>query len=90
MVYVDTPRVISFRGRERLTAHCTADSLDELHAFAERIGAPRRLFEDKPGKPHYDLFDELIERARQTDALFVEKKVFISVLYLRYRKKSEV
>jgi hypothetical protein len=87
MVYVDTPRKIFFRGKERLAAHCTADSLDELHAFAQSIGASHRLFENKPGKPHYDLFDELIERARRSDALFVERKVFISVLYLRYRRQ---
>jgi hypothetical protein len=35
-----------------------ADTLDELHAFAARIGLRREWFQSKPGRPendHYDL-----------------------------------
>jgi hypothetical protein len=32
-----------------------ADSLDELHAMADRIGLKRSWFQDKSRYPHYDL-----------------------------------
>jgi len=39
----------------RLWAHLVSDtSLDELHAFAERAGIPRRGFD----RDHYDIPDE--------------------------------
>jgi hypothetical protein len=34
--------------------HMPADSLDELHAMADRLGVGR-WFQDKPGAPHYDI-----------------------------------
>lgn len=34
--------------------HLVADSLDELHEFAYRLGLKRRWFQDKR-LPHYDL-----------------------------------
>ena len=42
--------------RGRLWAHLVSDtSIDELHAFAERLGIPRRAFQGD----HYDVTDEL-------------------------------
>jgi hypothetical protein len=44
----------------------TADSTEELHAFAERLGLPRRAFQQKRSNPvydHYDLTEELREKA---------------------------
>ncbi|MCS7084701.1 MAG: DUF4031 domain-containing protein [Bacteroidia bacterium] len=84
MVYVDTPRKVFFKGRECTTAHCTADTLEELHAFARSLGVPSRCFENKPGKPHYDLFDDFVELARRSGALMVERKVFVAIIRLRY------
>lgn len=37
------------------SAHLTADTLDELHAFAKRIGLKRAWFQDHRVAPHYDL-----------------------------------
>ena len=38
------------------SCHLTTDAgLDELHAFAERIGMRREWFQDHPIAPHYDL-----------------------------------
>ena len=43
MVYVDR-------------VHMVADSLKELHSFAEKIGLKRHFFEGvRKGHPHYDL-----------------------------------
>jgi DNA-directed RNA polymerase subunit M/transcription elongation factor TFIIS len=33
----------------------TSGSIDDLHAFAEKIGLQRAWFQDKPTHPHYDL-----------------------------------
>jgi hypothetical protein len=35
--------------------HLTADTLDELHAFAGRLGLKRAWFQNHPRHPHYDL-----------------------------------
>jgi hypothetical protein len=51
-VYVDDA-VWPWRGRR--WAHLMADSLDELHAFAARLGMPRRSFQDKTSGAHYDI-----------------------------------
>ena len=47
-------------------SHLTADTTEELHAFAGRLGIPVRAFQQKPGKPefdHYDMPEELRELA---------------------------
>jgi hypothetical protein len=42
--------------RSRRWSHLTADTKDELHAFAARLGLQRRWFQDKPhGLWHYDV-----------------------------------
>lgn len=53
-VYVDSPKY-PFRGM--LMCHMTADSLDELHAMADKIGMLREWFQCPPKakRPHYDL-----------------------------------
>ncbi len=51
-VYVDAA-VWNF-GRMKM-CHMVAESLDQLHAMADRIGVHRRWFQDKPGFPHYDI-----------------------------------
>jgi hypothetical protein len=36
-------------------AHLTADTRDELHAFATRLGLKRAWFQDHPTRWHYDV-----------------------------------
>ncbi|MEU7278939.1 DUF4031 domain-containing protein [Streptomyces sp. NPDC045431] len=48
-VYIDPP---TWPGHGRMWSHMISDvSFDELHAFAEKIGAPRRAFD----RDHYDV-----------------------------------
>ncbi len=62
-VYVDEPFVES---RGKRWAHLTADSPEELHAFAERLGLVRESFQTTPGKAwkdHYDVTESTRELA---------------------------
>ena len=53
-VYVDEP-IWEWRGRR--WCHLTADSSEELHTFAARIGLLRQWFQSKPGRPWHDHYD---------------------------------
>jgi len=56
MVYVDELRRVRYgRGGNRLWCHMVADTLDELHAMARKIGMNRRWFQNRSAYPHYDL-----------------------------------
>ncbi len=54
--YVDAVRAYPGAGL-RFTEYChlLADTRGELHAMADRIGMPRRFFQDHPWRWHYDL-----------------------------------
>lgn len=52
--------------------HLTTDGpLDELHAFAARIGLRREWFQNHPLAPHYDLTVGRRARALAEGAVFV-------------------
>lgn len=59
-VYVDDA-VMPWRGQR--WAHLMADTLDELHAFAARLGLPRHAFQDKRSGAHYDVTAAMREHA---------------------------
>jgi hypothetical protein len=63
--------------RGRLWAHLVSDrSVDELHAFAERLGIPRRAFQGD----HYDVTDELRDCAIAEGARAVTSRDVILAL----------
>ncbi len=51
-VYVDNMRAPYGR---MIMSHMIADTPEELHAMADRIGVSRRWFQNKFGNPHYDV-----------------------------------
>lgn len=51
-VYVDNS---SHRFGRMVMCHMLADSPDELHAMADRIGVARRHFQGDASTPHYDI-----------------------------------
>ncbi len=69
-VYVDNA-VFPWRGRR--WAHLMADDLDELHAFAARLGLPRCAFQDKRSGAHYDIDSGLRARALALGAIAVSR-----------------
>lgn len=57
-VYIDHAFAYGEWGRWSGGGHLQADTPEELHAFAERLGLRRAWFQSKPGRPendHYDL-----------------------------------
>lgn len=52
----------------------TADTLEELHEMAERIGLRRSWFQSFGTVPHYDLTPNRHARALELGAVFVPAK----------------
>ncbi len=64
-------------GRWTGGGHLQADTPDELHEFAERLGLRREWFQVKPGRPendHYDLTRALRERAVELGAVAEDRR----------------
>jgi hypothetical protein len=59
-VYVDDARI---RARGRYWSHLVADTPEELHHAAAALGLRREWAQDRGRTLHYDLPDELRERA---------------------------
>lgn len=70
-VYVDDGR--HPYGRLRM-AHLIADSLEELHAMADRVGLERRWFQHEASFPHYDLCRAKRARALDAGAIPVDRR----------------
>jgi hypothetical protein len=81
MVYIDTPYEVVFRGRNRRHSHLTADRVSELHAFARTLGIPREAFQYPRNRPHYDVFDHWITRARLAGAILVPRSQLLTLTY---------
>lgn len=52
MVYVGA---FEYKYRGMIMSKMIADSLEELHAMADKIGVNRKHFQDKKDAPHYDI-----------------------------------
>lgn len=68
-----------------IMSHMIADTLEELHEMAATIGVDRRHFQDKPGKPHYDICKSKKSEAIQHGAELVNDRRIILVLRENYR-----
>lgn len=75
-VYIDKAR-ISYRGMKM--SHMIADSLFELHAMAVKLKV-RKHFQDKPGKPHYDVCEKNRLLAIKLGAISVTRQELIEKL----------
>lgn len=52
MIYIGTRE---YKYGRMLMSHMVSDNLEELHAFADELGIAWKHFQDKDGKPHYDI-----------------------------------
>lgn len=58
-------------------SHMAASSLKELHEMADAIGINRKWFQNKPGKPHYDICQAKKQKAIDLGAKLVSDKEII-------------
>lgn len=59
--------------------HLTADSLEELHAFAARSGIPSKFFHRGARHPHYDITSPQRLKALHSGALPVSSRDVVRV-----------
>lgn len=80
-VYVDTEAAHGWqlRGRNIRSCHMIADTQEELHAMAERIGLKRSWFQAK-SSPHYDLMPEWRRSALRHGAIWLRRPAFVAKL----------
>ncbi|MDU7557682.1 MULTISPECIES: DUF4031 domain-containing protein [unclassified Pseudomonas] len=72
-VYVDSEDIL-WRGK--LWCHLAADTLDELHSFASRLGLRKSWFQSK-GYPHYDVTVSMRERALIMGAIDADRETIV-------------
>jgi hypothetical protein len=68
-----------------VSCHLTADSPEELHAFARRLGLERWWCHEHRGRPHYDVSEKRRARALQLGAVEITARERVRELLLRGR-----
>lgn len=77
MIYVDKPTWQKPNGR-KFYAHMVAETLDELHTFAQQIGVKKHFFH-RGNKPHYDISVEQHAKALENGATEVSSKQIVAI-----------
>jgi hypothetical protein len=78
MIYIDKKGKMGW-------SHLIADSIHELHEFANKIGLKSDWFQEKREKPHYDVKGMMRKRAIENGARIVSSKEIIRVLKENYQ-----
>ncbi|OUL72165.1 DUF4031 domain-containing protein [Paraburkholderia hospita] len=73
-IYVDDEQ-IPWRGK--LWCHLVADSLAELHEFAQRLGLRRAWFQERSVYPHYDVTLSVRDKALAMGAAMGDRTTII-------------
>jgi Protein of unknown function (DUF4031) len=76
-VYVDQP---VHRFRHMLMCHMLADTPEELHEMADRIGMARKWYQRDASTPHYDLSKEKRAAAIAAGAIEVDRRGMVAVI----------
>ncbi|MGH7131000.1 MAG: DUF4031 domain-containing protein [Phycisphaerales bacterium] len=81
-VYVDPllPWVKCRRWPYDEVSHMFADTLEELHAMADRLGFRRSWFQNKPHLPHYDLTSGKRAQAVAYGAVQVDRRFLVNFM----------
>ena len=74
MIYVDAAEWKKSPKGRKSYAHMVADSLEELHAFAEEIGVKKHFFHNSKAAPHYDITSDQHPIAIAHGAFLVSSK----------------
>lgn len=64
-----------------IMSHMVADSLDELHAMADRLGLQRRWFQvSRNGMPHYDICQSKRALAITLGAVEIDRRQMVALV----------
>ena len=90
MVYVDM--LIDYGWKLGPSCHLLADTEEELHAFAQKIGMKRAWFQDGEthSMPHYDLVANRRKMAVKLGAIEISRKELIEKLRAYKEIKNKV
>lgn len=61
-------------------SYMIADSLEELHRMADSLEVDRKHFQDKEGKPHYDICRENKRKAIELGAKLIDDREIVKKL----------
>jgi len=62
-----------------LMSHMAADTIEELHQMAQEVGVAKRHFQNKQGKPHYDICKQNKLKAIELGAIEVNDREIIEL-----------
>jgi len=60
-------------------SHMAADTIEELHQMAQEVGVAKRHFQNKQGKPHYDICKQNKLKAIELGAIEVNDREIIEL-----------
>lgn len=67
--------------RHMIMSHMVADTLDELHAMAQRLGLKRSWFQvSRSGMPHYDICQTKREQAIRLGAVEIDRRKMVELI----------
>lgn len=77
-VYVDCERN---QYRHMIMSHMVADTVDELHAMAQRLGLKRSWFQvSRNGMPHYDICQTKRAQAISFGAVEIDRRKMVELM----------
>lgn len=90
-VYIDSANN-KFRGM--IMSHMIADTLDELHVMAKKIGMKKEWFQEDASFPHYDVSISRKKDALKLGAIEIERREIVRKMrelrktdeYKKYKK----
>ena len=86
-VYVDNAQIPY--GRMKM-CHMIADTVDELHEMANKIGMKRKWFQNKLSMPHYDVSLTKRKLAVNAGAIEISERRLVKILHRITYKRSEL
>lgn len=86
-VYVDSEKN---HYRHMIMCHMVADSVEELHDMAQRLGLMRKWFQvSRNGMPHYDICQTKRTQAIKFGALEIDRRKMVELVKAQ-RQRSQV